>query len=232
MNSLTESSSSVLIELPISAEKISSFFNCSSFHPSVQSKAKRLLDICLSLVGLALTGIMAIPIAIIMYFDSPGPLFYSQIRCGLHGKPFRIWKFRSMVVGADQMKDQVANQAKGHIFKNDADPRVTRFGQFLRKTSLDEFPQFWNVLKGEMSIVGTRPPTPDEVAKYEDHHWNRLKVKPGITGEWQANGRSSISDFEEIVRMDANYQIKWSILYDVHLILKTIMAVVNRHGAY
>lgn len=232
MNSSTQSPIPVPIELSIPADTITSFLTSPSFHPSVQSKVKRLIDICLSLVGLALTGILMIPIAIIMHFDSPGPVLYSQIRCGLHGKPFTIWKFRSMVVNADQMKDQVVNQAKGHIFKNEADPRITRLGHFLRKTSLDEFPQFWNVLKGEMSLVGTRPPTPDEVAKYEAHHWNRLNVKPGITGEWQANGRSSISDFEEIVRMDVNYQIKWSIFYDLHLILKTIMAVMYRHGAY
>ncbi|WP_413165149.1 sugar transferase [Capilliphycus salinus ALCB114379] len=201
-------------------------------HPSVRSKLKRLIDIFLALIGLTITIIIAIPIKIIMCFDDPGPLLYSQIRCGFRGKPFRMWKFRSMVVNADQMKHLVENQAKGHIFKNDRDPRITRLGQFLRKTSLDEFPQFWNVLRGEMSIVGTRPPTPDEVENYQDHHWRRLDVKPGITGEWQANGRSSIDDFEEIVMMDINYQKKWSILYDILLIIKTITAVVNKHGAY
>ncbi|MEB3277987.1 MAG: sugar transferase [Lyngbya sp.] len=201
-------------------------------HPSVHSKAKRLIDILLALIGLTITVIIAVPIKIIMYFDDPGPLLYSQIRCGFRGKPFRMWKFRSMVVNADRMKHLVENQAKGHIFKNDRDPRITRLGQFLRKTSLDEFPQFWNVLRGEMSIVGTRPPTPDEVEKYEEHHWRRLDVKPGITGEWQANGRSSIDDFEQIVMMDINYQRKWSVLYDIVLIIKTITAVLNKDGAY
>ncbi|MCG5057683.1 MAG: sugar transferase [Limnoraphis sp. WC205] len=200
-------------------------------HPSVRSKVKRLIDIGVALVGLSITAIIAIPITIIMYFDDPGPLLYSQIRCGFRGKPFRMWKFRSMVVNADQMKHLVENQAKGHIFKNDRDPRITRLGQFLRKTSLDEFPQFWNVLRGEMSIVGTRPPTPDEVEKYEEHHWRRLDVRPGITGEWQANGRSSIDDFEEIVMMDINYQRKWSVFYDIVLIMKTITAVLNKDGA-
>ncbi|EAW36854.1 sugar transferase [Lyngbya sp. PCC 8106] len=201
-------------------------------HPSVRSKFKRILDIFVALIGLTITITVAIPIKIIMCFDDPGPLLYSQVRCGFRGKPFRMWKFRSMVVNADQMKHLVENQAKGHIFKNDCDPRITRLGQFLRKTSLDEFPQFWNVLQGEMSIVGTRPPTPDEVEKYEDHHWRRLDVKPGITGEWQANGRSSIDDFEEIVMMDINYQRKWSRFYDIVLIIKTITAVLNKDGAY
>jgi lipopolysaccharide/colanic/teichoic acid biosynthesis glycosyltransferase len=201
-------------------------------HASLLSKAKRLTDIVFSLIGLSLTAIIAIPIAIAMQFDNPGPLFYSQIRCGLNGKPFRMWKFRSMIVNADQQKHLIENQAKGHIFKNESDPRVTRVGQFLRKTSLDEFPQFFNVLKGEMSLVGTRPPTPDEVANYDQHHWQRLSVKPGITGEWQTSGRSSIDDFEQIVRMDLNYQLKWSIWYDLYLIWKTISVVLNKEGAY
>lgn len=201
-------------------------------HPSVNCKVKRLLDLVIGFIGLTLTLIIAIPIKVIMCFDAAGPLLYSQVRCGFRGKTFRMWKFRSMVVNADKMKHLVKNQAKGHIFKNDCDPRITRLGHFLRKTSLDEFPQFWNVIRGEMSIVGTRPPTLDEVEKYEEHHWQRLEVKPGITGEWQANGRSSIDDFEEIVKMDIDYQRKWSILYDLTLIFKTITAVVNKRGAY
>ena len=201
-------------------------------HPSLNNKAKRLIDILLSLIGLAITALISIPIAIAMQFDDPGPLFYSQIRCGLRGKPFRIWKFRSMVVNADRQKHLIENQAKGHIFKNDRDPRITRVGQFLRKTSLDEFPQFWNVFQGNMSLVGTRPPTPDEVSEYSDHHWQRLNVRPGITGEWQANGRSKIDDFEQIVQMDLNYQLKWSVWYDLYLIAKTISVVFNKEGAY
>jgi lipopolysaccharide/colanic/teichoic acid biosynthesis glycosyltransferase len=201
-------------------------------HASLLSKAKRLIDVILSIIGLSLTAIIAIPIAIAMQLDNPGPLFYSQIRCGLNGKPFRMWKFRSMIVNADQQKHLIENQAKGFIFKNDCDPRITRVGGFLRKTSLDEFPQFLNVLKGEMSIVGTRPPTPDEVANYDQHHWQRLSVKPGITGEWQTNGRSSIDDFEQIVLMDLNYQLKWSVWYDIYLIWKTITVVLRKEGAY
>ncbi len=201
-------------------------------HDSVFSKTKRVIDIAGALVGIAITAIVTIPIAIAMQLESPGPIFYSQIRCGLRGKYFRIWKFRSMVVGAERQKHLVKNQAKGQIFKNENDPRITRIGKFLRRTSLDEFPQFWNVLKGEMSLVGTRPPTPDEVEKYESHHYQRLKVKPGITGEWQVKGRSRVNNFEDIVRMDIDYQHKWSPLYDLYLILKTIEAVITSRGAY
>ncbi|MBW4649743.1 MAG: sugar transferase [Kastovskya adunca ATA6-11-RM4] len=200
-------------------------------HPSVTNRIKRVIDICGALVGLMITVIIALPIAIAMQIDSPGPIFYSQMRCGVNGNPFRIWKFRSMVVNADQLKHLVENKASGHIFKNENDPRVTSIGRFLRRTSLDEFPQFWNVLKGEMSLVGTRPPTLDEVNRYESHHHKRLFVKPGITGEWQANGRSTVKNFEDIVCMDLDYQVKWSISYDLALILKTILAVVKTRGA-
>lgn len=200
-------------------------------HPSVVSKTKRILDIFGALVGLAITGIIAIPVAIAMQFDDPGNIFYSQIRCGFNEQPFRIWKFRSMVINAEQKKHLVENKAKGHIFKNENDPRITKIGRFLRRTSLDEFPQFWNVLKGDMSLVGTRPPTIAEVAMYEDHHFERLKVKPGITGEWQVKGRSTVLDFEDIVRMDLNYQKQWSFLYDIQLILRTVGVVLARKGA-
>jgi lipopolysaccharide/colanic/teichoic acid biosynthesis glycosyltransferase len=200
-------------------------------HPSISSKGKRFLDILGALVGLAFTGFIAIPIFVIMKIMDPGPLFFSQIRCGLNGKTFRIWKFRSMVKDAHKFKKFVKNEANGLIFKNENDPRVTKLGKFLRKTSLDEFPQFWNVLKGDMSLVGTRPPTVDEVVQYKPHHKARLRVKPGITGEWQANGRSTVLDFEEIVKMDVAYQHKWTLLYDVKLILKTVAVVVARKGA-
>jgi lipopolysaccharide/colanic/teichoic acid biosynthesis glycosyltransferase len=200
-------------------------------HYSTNSKRKRLLDIIGALIGLVVTVILAIPIAIAIQFDNPGPIFYSQIRCGVKGQPFRLWKFRSMVVEADRLQHLVENQATGNIFKNKNDPRITRVGHFLRRTSLDELPQFWNVLKGDMSLVGTRPPTLEEVRKYEKHHWERLNIKPGITGEWQANGRSSILDFEEIVRMDIAYQQKWSVIYDLKLIWKTLWVVACKDGA-
>lgn len=202
------------------------------FHRSVRCKIKRSMDILGAIIGLAITAILTVPIALAMQLDNPGPVFYSQIRCGLNGKPFRIWKFRSMVVNADKQKHLIQNQAQGHIFKNDNDPRVTTVGRFLRRTSLDEFPQFWNVLKGDMSLVGTRPPTPDEVENYSSHHFQRLQVKPGITGQWQVNGRSNVLDFEEIVQMDLDYQLKWTSLYDLILILQTIAVVFARRGAY
>ncbi len=201
-------------------------------HQSVNSQAKRLLDIVGALVGLAITAIVFIPLAIAIQINDPGPILYSQIRCGHKGRRFRVWKFRSMVVNADKIKHLVENQATGLIFKNTDDPRITKVGSFIRRTSLDELPQFWNVLIGDMSLVGTRPPTLDEVSKYEPHHWKRLDVKPGITGEWQTRGRSSVKDFEDIVSMDLDYQYKWSVQYDLHLILKTLVVVLNKDGAY
>ncbi|MEH2064261.1 MAG: sugar transferase [Nostoc sp.] len=201
-------------------------------HPSTLSVRKRLIDIVGAIVGLVITFMVAIPVTIATFIHEPSPILYSQIRCGLNGKTFRIWKFRSMIVDADKLKHLVENQAKGHIFKSVDDPRITPVGKFLRRTSLDELPQFWNVLLGDMSLVGTRPPTLDEVSHYELHHWDRLRVKPGITGEWQANGRSSITDFETIVKMDLDYQRKWSISYDLSLIIKTIWVVFKKTGAY
>ena len=201
-------------------------------HPSVNNHLKRLIDIMGALLGLTLTSVIIIVVAISMAIFDRGPVFYSQMRCGLYGKPFRLWKIRSMVVNADRLRYKIHNEASGHFFKNANDSRITCLGKFLRRTSLDEFPQFWNVLRGDMSLVGTRPPTIDEVQYYQIHHWERLKVKPGITGEWQVHGRSKIKDFEEIVRLDLRYQSKWSIAYDLKLILRTILIVINGHGAF
>jgi anti-anti-sigma factor len=199
-------------------------------HPSVRSWVKRLIDVVGALVGLGITAILFIPIALAITINDPGPIFFGQIRCGWIGKRFRIWKFRSMCVNAEALKSQIKNQASGAIFKNDQDPRITRVGRFLRKTSLDELPQFWNVLKGEMSLVGTRPPTPDEVDRYEVPQWQRLDVKPGMTGEWQVNGRSSVRDFEDVIRLDLKYQENWSLIYDLKLIFKTIIVVFNKNS--
>lgn len=201
-------------------------------HPSASCSIKRIIDIFGSLVGIALLLVILPPISIAIKLDSPGPIFYSQYRCGLHGKRFKMWKFRSMISNADDLKHLVSNEAQGHIFKNENDPRITRVGRFLRRTSIDEFPQFWNVLQGNMSLVGTRPPTPDEVAKYEPHHWRRLEVKPGITGQWQVSGRSSIKDFEEIVKLDLLYQELWSPYHDIKIIIKTIAHLMKRSDAY
>lgn len=199
-------------------------------HPSVQSPLKRTLDMVGSLVGLTITGILFVPIAIAIKLDNPGPIFFSQTRCGLMGRRFQIWKFRSMVINAERLKDSIPNQIEGAFFKNDTDPRITRVGRFLRKTSLDELPQFWNVLKGEMSLVGTRPPTLDEIEQYEVLNWQRLDVKPGITGEWQVNGRSKIRTFDEVVQLDLRYQENWSLLYDLKLILKTVLVIFNKES--
>ncbi|MEB3887309.1 sugar transferase [Lyngbya sp. CCY1209] len=199
-------------------------------HPSIRSWIKRFLDIVGAIVGLAITGVLSIPIMIAIRLDSPGPIFFGQIRCGWMGKRFRMWKFRSMVVNAEALKSTIPNQAKGQIFKNDNDPRITKVGRFLRRTSLDELPQFWNVLKGEMSLVGTRPPTPDEVERYEVPQWQRLDVKPGMTGEWQVGGRSQVKDFEDIIRLDLKYQENWSLMYDIKLIWRTIAVLFNKNS--
>ncbi|MGK7919406.1 MAG: sugar transferase [Trichodesmium sp.] len=202
-------------------------------HPSIQSWLKRLIDIIGALVGLLITGILFIPIAISIKFDSRGPIFFAQTRCGWMGRRFRMWKFRSMCQNAEQLKNQIKNQAQGAIFKNENDPRVTKVGSFLRRKSLDELPQFWNVLIGDMSLVGTRPPTPDEVERYEVPQWQRLDVKPGMTGEWQVNGRSQVKNFEDIIRLDLKYQKNWTLMYDLKLIVKTISILFKKSsGAY
>lgn len=204
---------------------------CGQPHPSTYSLSKRAIDIVGGLVGLLILAILFVPIAILIRLDSPGPILYKQERYGLQGRTFTMWKFRSMVQNADDLKALVANEAKGLIFKNEQDPRITRVGRFLRRSSLDEFPQFWNVLMGDMSLVGTRPPTHDEVKHYTHRHWQRLNVKPGVTGEWQVNGRSSIKDFEEIVNLDLRYQHRWTPLYDLTIIVKTIGVLLNKTGA-
>jgi len=222
------------------SEMLSFFFQESTYkvcvsteeaHRSVTCKVKRSIDIVGALLGLAIAAAVAVPLTVAMLLDNPGPLLYSQVRCGLKGQHFRMWKFRSMVVDAEKLKHLVTNEAQGPTFKNDNDPRVTRVGRFLRSSSLDELPQFWNVLVGEMSLVGTRPPISHEVAGYEDNHWQRLDVKPGLTGEWQVHGRSGVKDFDDIVQMDLNYQDKWSVVYDITLICQTILVVLSKNGA-
>ncbi|MEL6552770.1 MAG: anti-sigma factor antagonist [Cyanobacteria bacterium J06621_11] len=197
-------------------------------HPSVRSKSKRALDIVGAVVGLCLTAVLTVIVGTIIKLDDGGPIFFGQIRCSFMGKRFKIWKFRSMVLDAEARKHEVANKVEGPLFKNDNDPRITKIGRFLRRTSLDEFPQFWNVLKGDMSLVGTRPPTPDEIAQYEVSQWQRLNVKPGMTGEWQVNGRSSVTNFEDVVQLDLQYQRKWSFWYDVKLIVKTVLVLFSK----
>jgi lipopolysaccharide/colanic/teichoic acid biosynthesis glycosyltransferase len=201
-------------------------------HPSVQSKLKRCLDILGSLIGLLILAIAFVPIALAIKIDSSGPIFFVQERYGLQGRSFHMRKFRSMVVDAEKLKSLVDNEVNGLLFKNKNDFRVTKVGRFLRSTSLDELPQFWNVLVGEMSLVGTRPPTADEVAYYNQRHWQRLNVKPGMTGEWQVNGRSSVKNFEQVVDLDLRYQENWHPLYDLQLIWKTIYVIFAKVGSF
>ncbi len=197
-------------------------------HPSVASKGKRLLDIVGALVGLVLTAVLSVPIVIAIKLEDGGPIFFKQVRCSWMGKRFQIWKFRSMVLDAEALKAQVENEVEGPLFKNENDPRITKVGRFLRRTSLDELPQFWNVLRGDMSLVGTRPPTPDEIEQYKVPEWQRLDVKPGMTGEWQVNGRSTVKKFEDVIRMDLDYQKNWSLAYDIQLILKTVLVLFSK----
>ncbi|MFH7244779.1 MAG: anti-sigma factor antagonist [Spirulina sp.] len=197
-------------------------------HPSVHSRGKRAMDIVGALVGLGITAILAVPIVIAIKLEDGGPILFKQVRCSWLGKRFCIWKFRSMVTDAEALKAKVKNEVEGPLFKNENDPRITKVGRFLRRTSLDELPQFWNVLMGDMSLVGTRPPTPDEIEQYKVPEWQRLDVKPGMTGEWQVNGRSSVKKFEDVIRMDLDYQKNWSLMYDVKLILKTILVLFSK----
>lgn len=216
-----------------SGRRMSSRHQLPATHPSVRSKTKRFMDVLGAVVGLGITGVLFVPIAIAIKLEDGGPILFGQTRCSLMGRHFRIWKFRSMVTDAEALKHTVKNEVEGALFKNENDPRITKVGRFLRKTSLDEFPQFWNVLKGDMSLVGTRPPTPDELERYEVPQWQRLNVKPGITGEWQVYGRSSIKNFEDVIRLDLRYQEKWSLKYDLELIFKTVAVIFDKEsGAY
>lgn len=207
---------------------------------------KRLIDVVGGLVGCAITGIIFIFVAPAIYHQSPGPIFFSQERIGKNGKTFRMYKFRSMYPNAEKRKKEYMKKNRisdGMMFKMDDDPRIIGsekkdkngkpkgIGNFIRKTSLDEFPQFWNVLKGDMSLVGTRPPTLDEWEKYDRRHRVRMSIKPGITGLWQVSGRSKITDFEEVVKLDTEYIKNWSWGLDIKILLKTIVVVFRRDGA-
>lgn len=207
---------------------------------------KRTLDIIGGLVGCLLTIFIVIIVGPLIYIASPGSIFFSQVRIGKNGRQFKIYKLRSMYMDAEERKKELMEQNRvkdGMMFKMDFDPRIignkilpdgtkkTGLGDFIRKTSLDEFPQFWNVLKGEMSLVGTRPPTLDEWEKYELHHRARLATKPGITGMWQVSGRSKITDFEEVVKLDTQYINEWSMGMDLRILFKTVLMVIKRDGS-
>ena len=194
---------------------------------------KRLIDILGGLVGVALTGILTIFIAPAIKIDSPGPVFFSQIRVGKNGRRFRIYKFRSMYQDAEARRKELEaqNEVRGYMFKIEKDPRITRVGAFLRRTSLDEFPQFLNVLKGDMSLVGTRPPTEDEFEQYDEHYRRRLSMTPGLTGMWQVSGRSDIQDFDEVVKLDLQYIDNWSLSLDFKIIFQTVAVMFSHKGA-
>lgn len=200
------------------------------------SKAmKRIIDIIGSLVGIIVFSPIMLVTAIAIKLDSKGPVIFKQKRAGINGSTFMMYKFRSMCVDAEELKAklQAQNEVKdGMMFKIKDDPRITKVGKFIRKTSIDELPQFFNVLFGSMSLVGTRPPTLDEVEKYERTHWRRMSIKPGITGMWQVSGRSEITDFDEIVELDTIYIDKWSIWLDFKIMFKTVLSMLQRKGAY
>ncbi len=194
---------------------------------------KRVIDVCVSAMLLLLFSPFIAAIAVLIKATSPGPVIFIQRRCGLNGRVFNMYKFRSMYIDAEERVHELkeANEVDGPVFKMKRDPRITPIGMFLRRTSLDELPQLWNVLKGDMSMVGPRPPLPEEVAKYERWQRRRLSMKPGLTCIWQISGRSKIS-FQEWMRLDLQYIDNWSLWLDLKIIFKTIPAVLSGRGAY
>jgi len=194
---------------------------------------KRIIDIVGAIVGLMITAVVMLFIAPAVKLESPGPLIFKQKRVGKNGRYFYIYKVRSMYQDAEARKAELMekNEMKGFMFKMTDDPRITKVGKFIRSTSIDELPQFWNVLKGDMSLVGTRPPTVDEFKQYEARHKRRLSMKPGLTGLWQVSGRSNIEDFEEVVRLDCEYIDNWSIQLDIQIILKTVVVIFKKVGS-
>jgi exopolysaccharide biosynthesis polyprenyl glycosylphosphotransferase len=203
------------------------------FHPPYlnpdRAVVKRLMDVCGACVGLLITALITPVVAVAIRLDSEGPVFFTQERVGQNGRRFRMYKFRTMIAGADRQKAalQDYNEMDGPMFKIKDDPRITRVGRVLRRLSIDEFPQFWNVLKGDMSLVGTRPPTPEEVEQYELWHYRRISIRPGITGMWQVSGRYDVNDFHEIVRLDLQYIDDWSLWLDIRILARTFIAFAS-----
>ncbi len=196
---------------------------------------KRIMDILGGLVGIILSSPIMLVTAIAIKIDSPGPVLFKQTRVGKNGRHFKMYKFRSMCIDADAKKKELMaqNEVKGGaMFKMKDDPRITRVGKFIRKTSIDELPQFFNILGGTMSLVGTRPPTLDEVEMYDASQWRRISIKPGLTGMWQVSGRSDITDFDEVVKLDTEYIDNWSIYLDISILVKTVLSVFKKDGAY
>ncbi|MGI9189108.1 MAG: sugar transferase [Longimicrobiaceae bacterium] len=196
---------------------------------------KRLFDICIAGLALVLLAPIMVLISIAVRIDSPGPVFFRQRRCGLGGRYFTIWKFRCMYADAEERRSELEHlniYGDPRLFKLPQDPRVTRVGRWLRRSSLDELPQLFNVVAGDMSLVGPRPPLPDEVARYESHHFERLSVVPGITGPWQVNGRNLITDFERVVELERDYIRSWSLRTDARILFRTPGVVLRGYGAY
>ncbi len=198
-----------------------------------QAFVKRVVDIIGALVGLLFTLIAFIIFAPIIKIQSKGPVFFTQTRIGRNGRKFKFYKFRTMYVDAEERKQELMtqNEMQGNMFKMENDPRIIPIGHFMRKYSIDELPQFWNVLKGDMSLVGTRPPLEDEYENYALHHKARLSIKPGLTGMWQVSGRSDITDFEEVVALDTEYIANWSLRLDFKILLKTVAVVIMGKGS-
>lgn len=207
-------------------------FAAKSFEPN-KMIIKRMVDIVGALVGLLITFVVTIFVAPAILIESPGPLFFKQKRVGKNGRYFYMYKFRSMYRDAEERKKALMeqNEMKGLMFKMTDDPRITKVGKFIRATSIDELPQFFNVLKGDMSLVGTRPPTVDEFMQYAGYHKRRLSIKPGITGLWQVSGRSNIEDFEDVVKMDLEYIDNWSLALDFKILVKTFVVVFKKDGS-
>jgi len=196
---------------------------------------KRYFDFCCATLFVLLAAPLYLCIALLIKLDSPGPIFYKQTRIGLHGEQFKVWKFRTMVINADKLQKELeaSNETKdGILFKMKNDPRITRVGKFLRAYSLDELPQLFNVILGEMSLVGPRPLPIRDVEKFAEHHFIRHEVLPGITGLWQVSGRSDIIDFEQVVNLDLTYMKNWSLWLDLQILLQTIVVILGKKGAY
>lgn len=195
---------------------------------------KRFIDICGGLVGSLITILMTPFVALAIKIESRGPVFFAQTRIGKNGRRFKIYKFRSMYMDAEQRKKELASQnemSDGLMFKMENDPRITKVGRFIRKTSIDEFPQFFNVLKGDMSLVGTRPPTEDEFEQYSNYYRRRMSITPGLTGMWQVKGRGVVTEFEDVVKMDLDYIDHWSLTLDIKILFQTVGVVLFGRGS-